>query len=510
MSDRIGIGRTAVIGIVVIIIVLAAIIGVYYATLPSPTTSATTSTVTSTATSTVTSTVTSTSSSALQTTTTSVTSSVTLTVPNVPQAAIQAFYPSTPITINEYAWSGFPLPAAVQMFEAAFPNIHVAQAPNQDVSGLLSALETHQYVYDSFRIQYFQLPQEVTTGEVMDISGWFNQYLPALSTQISPSAMVLASAGQPGKVYCIPEDFGPVAFAYRSDLFQKYGLTVPKTWSDFAADAAKLHSENSSVTMTIFPPNEPSADLMGLFWAAGGNMITPSGSNGYNVVINSTTNLNVVNFWGNLIKSGEVQALNLYTPQFNQELAGSEIASFATAAGWYPRYVISSTAPNEAGDWRVADMPQWNSSSFVTGVVGGSCLGVTANAKYPGPAFLFAYFTTQTPQVLPYMWVNGGQWTSNTYYLQNDKYDNGSYVFLGNNSYWGGQNIGLVYLRSQQNAGTQWVWSPYQITLQEILQEQLTEAASGSITFAQALQNTETIMISYVQSNGGHVVGVGH
>lgn len=498
MSDRVGIGKTAAIGIVVIIILIAAVVGVYYATFPSTTTSTTSTTITTTTTT-----------SAQQTTTTTTTSGVTLTVPNVPQAAIEAFYPSTPITINEYAWSGFPLPGAVQDFEAAFPNIHVAQAPNQDVSGLLSALETHQYVYDAFRIQYFQLPQEVTTGEVQDISSWFSQYLPALSTQLSPSSLVLASAGQPGKIYCVPEDFGPVSFAYRADLFTKYGLTVPTTWTQFAADAAKLHSENSSITMTVFPPNEPSADLMGLFWAAGGNMIVPTGTNNYNVVINSTTNLNVVNFWGNLIKSGEVQALNLYTPQFNQELAGSEIASFATAAAWYPRYVISSTAPNEAGLWRVADMPQWN-STFITGVVGGSCLGVTANAKYPGPAFLFDYFTTQTPQVLPYMWVNGGQWTSNTYYLQNDKYDNGSYVFLGNNSYFGGQNIGLVYLKSQQHAGTQWVWSPYQITLQEILQEQLTEAASGSVTFAQALQNTETIMISYVQSNGGHVVGVGH
>jgi multiple sugar transport system substrate-binding protein len=490
LTDRSAIGRAALVGIIIIIIIVASV-GIYYASTisraPSPSSTST----------------------ALQTTTTTVTSNVTLTVPNVPQAAIEALYPSTPITIQEYAWSGYPLPQAVQDFEAAFPNIKVQQSPNQDVSGLLSALETHQYVYDAFRIQYFQLPQEVTTGEVADISSYLNNYFSFLKQQIAPSALNLASAGQPGKFYCFPEDFGPVAFAYRQDLFQKYGLTVPTTWAQFAQDAAKLHSENSSVYMTIFPPNEPSADLMGLFWAAGGNMIVPAGGNNYNVEINSTTNLNVINYWGNLIKAGEVQALNLYTPQFNAELAGSQIASFVTAAAWYPRYVIQATAPNQAGLWRVADMPQWNASSFVTGVVGGSCLGVTANAKYPGPAVLFDYFTTQTPQVLPYMWTAGGQWTSNSNYLQNLKYPNGTSVFLSNNSYFGGQNIGLVYLKSQQAAGTQWVWSPYQITLQTILQEQLTEAAAGSITFAQALQNTETIMIQYVQSNGGNVVGVG-
>ncbi|MDE1854003.1 MAG: extracellular solute-binding protein [Thaumarchaeota archaeon] len=490
MYNRSAISRAAAVGIVILLIAIAGV-AVYFVS--TTTTSSTTP---------------STSATASQTTTGSVVT--TLTVANVPESAIQAFYPSTPITIKEYAWSGYPLAQAVQDFEAAFPNIHVQQSPNQDVSGLLSALETHQYVYDSFRIQYFQLPQEVTTGEVKDISSWFNQYLPSLGTQISASALNLVSAGQKGAVYCIPEDFGPVAFAYREDIFAKYGLTVPTTWAQFSADAAKLHSANSSITMTVFPPNEPSADLMGLFWAAGGNMIVPVNSTAYNVVINSTANLNVINYWGGLIKGGSVQALDLYTPQFNQELSGSEIASFVTAAAWYPRYVIQATAPNEAGLWRVADLPQTTPGSFVTGVVGGSCLGVTANAQYPGPAFLFDYFTTQTPQVLPYMWTQGGQWTSNNYYLQNDAYSNGTKVFLGNNSYWGGQNIGLTYLKSQQSAGTQWTWSPYQITLQEILQEQLTEAASGSITFAQALQNTETIMVSYVSSNGGTVAGVGH
>lgn len=491
MQNRTAIGKAAVVGIIIVLVVVASA-GVYLYTTTAPPANTTTSTV----------------STASQTTTSQAVT--TLTVPNVPQAMIEAFYPATPITINEYAWSGYPLPGAVQMFEAAFPNIHINQSPNEDLSGLLSALQTRQYVYDSFRIQYFQLPQEVATGEVMNIAPWFNQYLSSLSSQISPSALALVSAGQTGKMYCIPEDFGPVAFAYRADLFTKYGLTVPQTWAQFQSDAQKLHSENSSVTMTVFPPNEPSADLMGLFWAQGGNMIVPVNSTAYNVVINSTKNLNVINYWGNLINAHEVQAINLYTPQFNQELAGSEIASFVTAAAWYPRYVIQAVAPHQSGLWRVANMPQNSTSGFTTGVVGGSCMGVTANAKYPGPSFLFAYFSTQTPQVLPYMWTQGGQWTSNSYYLQNLAYSNGTKVFLSNNSYFGGQNIGQVYLKSQQSAGTQWQWSPYQITLMVILQEQLTEAAAGQITFAQALQNTETIMISYIQSSGGIVASVGH
>ena len=459
---------------------------------------------------------TSTTSIATQTTTTSAPANIT--VPNVPASLIQALYPSTPETLNAYSYSGLPHPAIVQEFEAAFPNIHIAMAANEDPSGLLSGLATHTYIYDNFRILWTLMPQEIATGEVMNIAPWIDQYLPFLETQIAPAAWnsvangqsSVATAGANGHAYCIPEDWAPVALMYREDIFNKYGLTVPTTWAQYAADAAKLHSENSSITMTVFPPNEIGGDLMGFFWQAGGNFIVPTGNNAYDVEINSTINMNVMNYWGNLINSGEVQAINMWTPQYNNELASSEIASLATAAAWYPGYAVEPIAPNEAGLWRVSDMPQWNSTTFVTGGIASSCFGVTANAKYPGASFIYSYYVTENPTVMPYMWQQSGQWSANSYWLQNLKYSNGTSVFFKNDTYFGGENIGTVYLKSQEHMGTQWVMSPFQITMQTILQEQLTEAAAKQITFTQLMQNLETIMISYIQNSGATISGVGH
>ena len=34
---------------------------------------------------------------------------------------------------------------------------------------------------------------------------------------------------------------------YRSDLFKKYGIAIPKTWADYAADAKKLHGAHPNV-----------------------------------------------------------------------------------------------------------------------------------------------------------------------------------------------------------------------------------------------------------------------
>src|SRR5487761_1238512 len=482
-SSSAGITRVAIAVIVIIVIIIAGA-GTYIAlTSTSPTTASTTSSSQTTTTS-------------ASTTTTTTSSFSYPVVANFSAAAMAALYPTTPVTINEYAWSGYPPTYIVNLFEAQFPNIHIDQTPDQNPSGLLSALETHSYVYDSFRIQYLQLPQEISTGEVANITSYVNSYFPDLATNVAASAQTLVNGGHPGNWYCIPEDLGPVAFAYNQNLFTKYHIDVPATWTQFANDSTVLHTENSSIYMTVFPPNEPSGDLMGLFWQNYGNMITP---------VNSTANLKVINYWGGLITGGQVQSINLYSNQFNSELQGQQIASFATAAAWYPKFVVESTAPGQSGDWRVAPMPQWNSTGpMVTGVVGGSCMGVTANAVNPKASILFDYYIDQTVNAIPYMWVNGGQWTSDTAYLQSVP------NFTQPNTYFGGQNIGAVYIQAQQAVNPNWVWSPFEITLQTILQNYLNEAANGQITYAQALQYTETTMIGLIQNNGDIVVGVGH
>ncbi len=500
-----GIGR-AVIAVIAIVIIIIAAAGVYYVTLPASTSSSTTPITSASTTTTPTSTPSTTASTTATTSSTPTTTSSFSypIVANISAAAMAALYPTSPVTINEYAWSGYPPAYEVTQFEAAFPNIHVAPTPDQNPSGLLSALETHTYVYDSFRIQYLQLPREISPGEVANITSDINTYFPTFSTNIAASAQTLVDGGSPHSWYCIPEDLGPVAFDYNLNLFTKYHIQVPTTWAQFQNDSNVLHSENSSIYMTVFPPNEPSGDLMGLFWQAGGNMIVPVNSTAYDVTINSTTNLNVVNYWGGLIKNNSVQSINLYSNQFNSELQQYQIASFVTAAAWYPEFVVNATAPAQSGQWRVADMPQWNSSSFVTGVVGGSCMGVTANAKNPGASILFGVYIDQTINAIPWMWVNGGQWTSNTVFLKSVSNFTQPAPFFGN------QNIGQVYIKSQQAVNPNWVWSPFEITLQTILQNNLNLAASGSITYAQALQSTEITMIGLIQNNGDLVVGVGH
>src|SRR4051794_20550128 len=42
-------------------------------------------------------------------------------------------------------------------------------------------------------------------------------------------------------VFAFPQDTGPMALFVRTDIFKDHGLSIPKTWDEYAADAQKLH-----------------------------------------------------------------------------------------------------------------------------------------------------------------------------------------------------------------------------------------------------------------------------
>jgi ABC-type glycerol-3-phosphate transport system substrate-binding protein len=50
-----------------------------------------------------------------------------------------------------------------------------------------------------------------------------------------------------GKLYGVPYNTNVRVLLYRKDLFEKYGLTPPKTWDDFLKDAATISSKESGV-----------------------------------------------------------------------------------------------------------------------------------------------------------------------------------------------------------------------------------------------------------------------
>ncbi len=56
-----------------------------------------------------------------------------------------------------------------------------------------------------------------------------------------------------------------MAMLYRKDLFDKYKLTVPKTWAEFKEQAQKLKKASPDSFMTDFGAND-GGFMTGLLW----------------------------------------------------------------------------------------------------------------------------------------------------------------------------------------------------------------------------------------------------
>ena len=49
-------------------------------------------------------------------------------------------------------------------------------------------------------------------------------------------------------VYGVPQDSGPMALFYRSDLFEQNGIEVPTTWEEYKAAAVKVRAAGGYIT----------------------------------------------------------------------------------------------------------------------------------------------------------------------------------------------------------------------------------------------------------------------
>jgi raffinose/stachyose/melibiose transport system substrate-binding protein len=72
-------------------------------------------------------------------------------------------------------------------------------------------------------------------GFSADLSGYYKKY--GWNKSLNPASVSLATFG--GKQYFVPTEIGASVVWYRKDLYEKLGLSVPKTWDQLMANAAK-------------------------------------------------------------------------------------------------------------------------------------------------------------------------------------------------------------------------------------------------------------------------------
>lgn len=405
--------------------------------------------------------------------------------------------PAGKVTLEVWSWVPG-LDKTVQAFEKAYPNISV-KVTNlgggpQTYTKLQTALKAGSGAPDVAQIEYGFLPSFIDSGGLVDLSKYgandYRKYfVPWTWGQVSPDGKA---------VFAIPQDTGPFAMVYRKDIFDKYGLKVPKTWDEYARAADELNQKSGGkVKMGNFYATY-APWFMALAWADGGQFFQRSGDS-WVQTLNNPSAKKVLNYWYGLIKKGDVSTLQAFTADYWNAAGAGQVASNMEAA-WGPGGYAGSLKDKSKGLWRAAALPQWTANGKVaSGNWGGSSNVVTTQSKNPEAALLFSLWLNLSSQAITENWNNGGLFPASSAGLklpalnQTDK--NPSLFF-------GGQNISAVYAQASQGVNVNFQWAPWFPFVNDNFNKQMDAMLKGKLTPDQALDAWQAESLAEAKKQG--------
>ncbi|NUW41269.1 ABC transporter substrate-binding protein [Nonomuraea rhodomycinica] len=292
-----------------------------------------------------------------------------------------------PVTLQVWTWNlkgtDPRAKAVIDKYHQLHPDVTVKLAEvggTAETASKLLAADKAGDTPDVVQLEYRGVPAVVTAGAVKDITA----DVAGVKAGIEPNIWALTTFD--GQVYGVPQDIGPMVLTYRKDLFDKYGAKVPTTWAEYAKAAEQIHKKDPSVYIASF-----SAAQLEFFAAqaaqAGAQWWSNDGKT-WKVGIDSEASLKTADFWQDLVERDLVKVEPLLTPEWNAQVNSGKLLSWAAAA-WAPN-VIYSVAPDTAGTWESAPLPQWTPGDPAVPFLGGSAFLVPAKSKHAKEAAAFA------------------------------------------------------------------------------------------------------------------------
>ncbi|WP_454343336.1 ABC transporter substrate-binding protein [Streptomyces canus] len=299
-----------------------------------------------------------------------------------------------PVKLTYWSWAPN-MEKVAAIWNKKNPDITVTvskQASGQEILSKLITAKKAGNAPDLIQVEYQSLPTLVSNDVLADIS----KYAGDTKSDFAEGLWGMVTLGTDA-LYAIPQDSGPLMFYYREDLFKKHGLTVPKTWTEFAETARAARKAVPDAYLTTFSANDPGL-FAGLSQQAGGKWWTVDGSGKWTVGIDDAATRQVAEFWGGLVQEGVIDNQPMYTPAWNNALNKGTHLAWVSAV-WAPGVLVSS-APDTKGKWRMAPLPQWKSGDNVTGSWGGSSTGVSTDSQHAEAAAKFATWLNTDPEAL--------------------------------------------------------------------------------------------------------------
>lgn len=389
-------------------------------------------------------------------------------------------------TITYWSWT----PSAkdqVAAFEKEYPNVKVnyvnAGTNKEEYTKLQNAIKAGSGGPDVAQIEYYALPQFALTDSLVNL----DQYgFGAFDKDYTPSTWSSVRIGN--GLYGLPQDSGAMALFYNREVFEKYGIAVPKTWDEYVAAAKKLHAADPGKYLTS-DTGEPGFTTS-MIWQAGGRPFTVDGRN-VKIDLADAGAKKWTATWNQLLTGKLLAPLKEWSDDWFRALGDGTIASLVTGA-WMPGN-FKSSVPGGAGKWAVAPMPTYDGKP-VTSENGGGTQSVLKQSANPALAAGFVRWLNHGNGVKPF--ITSGGFPATTADLN-------SPAFTGESvPYFGGQKINQVLTEASKTVATGWTYLPYQTYANSVFSDTVGKAYLNGGGLDAGLAAWQQAMIDYGNQQG--------
>jgi len=412
---------------------------------------------------------------------------------DAPQVSVWAWYPN--------------MANVVDNFNASHTDVQVCWnnvgQGNDEYTKVQTAISAKKGLADVVMLEADRLSSFSVQNALVDLTPYGAN---DVKGNFSEGAWKDVSAG--AKVFAIPVDGGPMGLiyrtdVYRTDVFQKYGITTPPaTWAEYAADAKKIKDAGGPVFGDL-GSNVP-ALFMALQIQKGAVPFAYDAASPQNLTVklNDQASKDVLNYWADLAKQKVVGSVDQFTTDYISGVVNGKYATYASAA-WTPGYLTGAGVGQGAskGVWAAAPLPQWDAGNPVSVNWGGSAFAVTSQAPSKRLAAIVAKGLYADTKSLTEGWQKQIIFPLN-------KSVQGSAEFTNNKSeFFSGQTANKDVYVPAGNAYKGMVYAPIMVYYYAQLQAQLTKINAGQTTGDQAADDLQAEIVKYAKAQGFTVTG---
>lgn len=392
-------------------------------------------------------------------------------------------------------WAWYPnFQPVVDQFNKTHSDVQIcwtnAGVGSDEYTKFSTAIQAGSGAPDVVMLESEVVPSYIADGSIINISKYG-----ADKVKNNYSDGAWSDVSQDGGAYAIPVDGGPVGLLYRKDLFDKYGISVPTTWDEYAADAKKIEVASGGKTlMTNFPGNGR-AYQTALFSQAGSKPFVLSGKQTIGIHLNDPASNKVLSYWNDLVQQKLVGTEDASTTDYNTHLVNGTYAS-VIAAAWLPGYLQGYTGADKSAQWAAAPIPQWDPSNPVQINIGGSAFAVSKQATDQKAATEVAMGIFGSEAAWKIGIEKAALFPLWKPILDSDYFKNKEYEFFG------GQQINKDVFLAAATGYKGFQFSPFQNLVYDKLTDAINSTNKGQAQPAAALDTYQQAVVSYAKQQG--------